>query len=269
MNKIFFVISFLFFLGFSNAQYVDSTSVYDDDYEEYYEDSLSTGHYQNMYRADSVLLKNPISDNTVFPKNFKENIKSRYKGQEFDYSTSKPRESFWNKLMRKVLKLIQSIFGNTSLESSAQITTVIIRLFAIILVGFLLYFIVKFIIGRNGNFIFGKRNKKVVINDEELYENIHEINFPESITAFERSKDYRSAVRYQFLFLLKKLNDKKLIVWNPEKTNKDYVAELKVLNLKAEFSGLSYIFDYVWYGEFSIDEENYLKFKEQYQSFKP
>ena len=268
MNKIFFFILFLFYFGLSNAQDVDSTAVYEDYHEETYEDSISTEHYKNMYRADSVLLKNPVTENTVYPKKFKENIKSRYKSEEFDYSTSKPKESFWDKLMRKFLKLIHSIFGETSLESSAQITTDLVRLFAIVLVGFLLYFIAKFIIGKNGNSIFGKRNKKVIINDEELHENIHEINFQESIAAFERTKDYRSAVRYQFLFVLKKLSDKKLIIWNPEKTNKDYVAELKAPNLKNEFSNLSYIFDYVWYGEFSIDEQSYAKFKEQYQSFK-
>jgi hypothetical protein len=265
MNKVFFFILIIFTFGFCKAQIVDSAYIYEEDY---YGDTLSTGHYRNMYRADSVLLKNPVTENALHPKSFKENIRSRYKGDEFDYSTSKPRESFWDKLMRKILKLIQTIFGETSLESSAQITTVVIRLFAIVLVGFLLYFIIKFLIGKNGNFIFGKRNKKVVINDEELHENIHEINFPESIATFERTKDYRSAVRYQFLFLLKKLSDKKLILWNPEKTNKDYVAELKAPHLKNEFSNLSYIFDYVWYGEFSIDEQSYAKFKEQYQSFK-
>lgn len=269
MNKVFFFIVIIFTFGFCKAQVVDSSAIYEDDYEEIYEDSLSTGHYKNMYRADSVLLKNPVSENTIHPKSFKENIKSRYKGEEFDYSTSKPKESFWDKLMRKILKLIQTIFGETSLESSAQVTTVVIRLFVVILVGFLLYFIIKFLLGKNGNFIFGKKNKKVVINDEELHENIHEINFPESIATFERTKDYRSAVRYQFLFILKKLSDKKLILWNPEKTNKDYVAELKVPHFKNEFSNLSYIFDYVWYGEFSIDEQSYAKFKQQYQSFKP
>lgn len=255
--------------GFSKAQDVDSTAVVEENYDDYNEDSLYTGHYKNMYRADSVLTANPVSENTVYPKSFKNNIKSRYKGDEFDYSTSKPRESFWNKLMKKVAKIVQSIFGETSFENSAKITAAIVRLFAILLVGFLIYFIIKFIIGRNGNLFFGKRNKKVIINDEELHENIHEINFAESIASFERSKDYRSAVRYQFLYILKKLSDKKLILWNPEKTNKDYVTELKAPNLKNEFSNLSYIFDYVWYGEFSIDEQSYAKFKEQYQSFKP
>ncbi|WP_419868925.1 DUF4129 domain-containing protein [Chryseobacterium sp. CT-SW4] len=232
-------------------------------------DSLHIFPFKGMVPTDSVLKAKPVSDNTSYPKKFKENFQSKYKGNEFDYSTSKPRESFWQKLERKIARIIQSIFGVESLMTSAKITSLIIRLFAIILVGFLLYFIVKYLLSKEGNFFFGKKNKKVVINEEELHENIHEINFPESIANFERTGDFRSAIRYQFLFVLKKLSDKKLITWNPEKTNKDYVEELKVSHLKEEFSGLSYIFDYVWYGEFNINEQEYLKFKNQYQAFKP
>ncbi|MEF9479696.1 hypothetical protein OWR28_19985 [Chryseobacterium sp. 1B4] len=131
-----------------------------------------------MLRADSVLMKNPVSENKVYPKTFKENISSRYKGNEFDYSVSKPRESFFQKLMRKINQIIRGIFGETAMTKSAEFTTVLIRLFAIILVGFLLYFIIKYIMGKDGNFIFGKKNKKLDINVQELHENIHEINFP-------------------------------------------------------------------------------------------
>jgi hypothetical protein len=222
-----------------------------------------------MYRADSILAKSPVTENTVYPKKFKENIPSRYKGKDFDYTTVKPRMSFFEKLMQKIERILQSIFGETIFTKSGNFAGVLLRFFAIVLVGFLLYFIIKFLLGKNGNFLFGKKNRKVDIKDEELHEDIHEINFPESILKFEKSGDFRSAVRYQFLFTLKKLSDKKLIVWNQEKTNKDYVSELKAPHLKDEFYNLSYIFDYVWYGEFAIDEENYLKFKNQYQSFKP
>lgn len=265
MNKTVFFLLIFFSIGFTYAQNDgDSSPV-----EEYIEDSLSTGHYKNMYRADSVLMKHPTSENTVYPKKFKENLQARYKGNEFDYTTIKPRESFWQKLQRKIAKILESIFGENSFGTSAKITTVVMRLFAIVLVGFLLYFIVRYLISKDGNFFFGKKNKKVNINEEELHENIHEINFPESIAKFEVTGDYRSAIRYQFLFVLKKLSDRKLIVWNPEKTNKDYAIELKAEHVKKDFSNLSYIFDYVWYGEFSINEQDYLKFKNQYQTFKP
>ncbi|KFF08417.1 hypothetical protein [Chryseobacterium luteum] len=264
MNKFLFFLLLFFSIVPVHAQDDDGSGTVED----YIVDSLQTGHYRNMLRADSVLILKPVSENTVYPKKFRENLQSRYKGNEFDYSVSKPRESFFQKLMRRIDKIFQSIFGETAFTNSAKITTILIRLFAIILVGFLLYFIIKYLMGKDGNLFFGKKNKKVDINAEELHENIHEINFPESIAKFEREEDYRSAVRYQFLFILKKLSDKKLINWNPEKTNKDYAVELKDANLKDEFTGLAYIFDYVWYGEFSINEKNYLKFKNRYQSFK-
>ncbi|ROH95640.1 DUF4129 domain-containing protein [Chryseobacterium daecheongense] len=265
MNKRFLVfLLYLLSFGTTDAQNAPEPVV-----EEYVVDSLNEGYYKNMYPADSILKQKPVSENTVYPKKFKENLQSRYKSEEFDYSTSKPRESFWQKLKRKIAQILQSIFGDTVFTKSEKTTGVMIRLFAIILVGFLLYFIVKYLLGKDGNFIFGKKNKKIDIHEEELHENIHEINFPESIAQFERAGDYRSAIRYQFLFALKKLSDKKRINWNPEKTNKDYIAELKPGPLKDEFFNLSYIFDYVWYGEFNIDEQAYLKFKNQYQSFKP
>lgn len=266
MNKLLLFLLIFFSIGSVYAQDDDGTATV---VEDYMGDSLDTGHYHNMLRADSVLILKPVSENTVYAKKFKENIPSRYKGNEFDYSVSKPRESFFQKLMRKISKILESIFGETVFSKSAKTADIFIRLFAIVLVGFLLYFIIKYLMGKDGNFFFGKRNKKLDIEAEELHENIHEINFPESIARFEREKDYRSAVRYQFLLILKKLSDKKLINWNPEKTNKDYTAELKVLPLKTEFFELSYIFDNVWYGEFNIDGQSYLKFKDQYQAFKP
>lgn len=266
MNKFFLLLLIFSTVGLTKAQTENDPP---QSIEEVYLDSVNTGHYKNMYRADSVLSKNPVTENTVYPKQFTENVPSRYKGKEFDYRTVKPRMSFWEKVMKKIAEIIESIFGETVLTKSGNFAGVLIRLFAIIIVGFLLYFIIKYVMNKNGISLFGKKNRKVDIRDEELHENIHEINFPESILKFEKSGDFRSAVRYQFLFILKKLSDKKLIIWNPEKTNKDYVNELKAPHLKNNFYDLSYIFDYVWYGEFNIDEESYMKFKSQYQSFKP
>ncbi|GAA5093805.1 hypothetical protein GCM10023210_24820 [Chryseobacterium ginsengisoli] len=266
MNKILLFLLIFISVGFTHAQTEEDPPP---PISEVYVDSMDTGHYKNMLRADSVLIEKPVSENQVYPKNFKENIPSRYKGKEFDYTTIKPRMSFWEKLMEKIGEFFDSILGQTVFTKTGNFAGVLLRIFAILLVGFLLYVIIKYLIGNGGISFFGKKNRKVEIRDEDLYENIHEINFPESILKFEKSGDFRSAVRYQFLFILKKLSDKKLIAWNPEKTNKDYLAELKAPNLKNQFYDLSYIFDYVWYGEFNIDEENYLKFKNQYQSFKP
>lgn len=219
--------------------------------------------------TDSLLKIKPETNNITFPKNFRENFQNRYKGPEFDYTTVKPRESMWQKLKRKIRKLLESIFGEIDQTKTADYAEIIMRIFAVIVIGFVLYFLIRFLLGKDGNFFFSKKNKKIIIADTELHENIHEINFPKTISEFEQKKDFRSAIRYRFLWILKQLADKKLIEWNPEKTNRDYFAEIKSDSLKNHFGKLVYIFDYVWYGEFEIDEKSYQNFAGKFLNFKP
>lgn len=218
--------------------------------------------------ADSLLMENPTSENTIYPKNFDENFQSKYKGEDYNYTTVKPRESLLQKLQKAIIRILESILGKIEPGKSAIYAGNIIRFFAIVLGGLILYFIIKIFINKNGNFFFNKKNKKLNIHDQNLQENIHEINFPESIANFELQKDYRSAIRYHFLLVLKKLSTQKFITWNPEKTNKDYLTEIKRPDFKAHFKELIYIFDYVWYGEFVITEEQYQQFKQKFLSFK-
>lgn len=223
---------------------------------------------QDQYPADSILHQNPTTENQVYPKNFKEKFQSKYSGPEFDYTTIKPRESLWQKIQKRVRKILEALFGEVDPAKTGIYAENIMRAFAVLIIGFVLYFLIKFLLGKDGNFFFSKKNRKAPIVDQDLHENIHEINFGESIENFERQKDYRSAVRYQFLLILKKLADKKLISWNPEKTNKDYLAELKNSDLREGYGSLVYIFDNVWYGEFEVNEKNYKQFKQRFLNFK-
>ena len=217
--------------------------------------------------SDSGVKTIPITNEVVFPKKFAEKFQSKYKSEEFDYTTIKPRESLWEKMKKKIAEIMRSIFGEVDPLKTGNYAEIILRFFAIIIIGLVIYFLLKFLLGKDGNYFFGKKNKKMNIADQDLKENIHEINFPNSINDFELKKDYRSAIRYQFLFVLKKLSDKKLLEWNPEKTNKDYLAELKDKNQKSEFKELVYIFNNIWYGEFEVDEKSYNRFKEKFNQF--
>lgn len=224
--------------------------------------------YEDEYKApDSGLLKMPVTNEIVFPKKFEEKFQSKYKGEDFDYTTINPRESLWEKMKKRIAEIMRSIFGEVDPLKTGNYAEIILRFFAIIIIGLVIYFLLKFLLNKDGNFFFGKKNKKLNITDQDLKENIHEINFPTSINDFERKNDYRSAIRYQFLFVLKKLSDKKLLEWNPEKTNKDYLAELKDKNQKSNFKELVYIFNNVWYGEFEVEEKSYNRFKEKFNRF--
>lgn len=221
---------------------------------------------KDLFPADSLLRENYWTDNATYPKNFKPNFRNSYKNEDFNYTTIKPHESLWERIKRKLRKLWESIFGKIDNEKADDYTNLTLRFLAIVVIGFLLYFIIRYLASKDGNFFFSKKNKKINIPEGDIHEDIHEINFPETIAKYEREKDFRMAVRYRFLQVLKNLSDKKMIDWNIEKTNKDYVRELKSESQKHNFEELAYIFDYVWYGEFEINEKDYQHFKEKFEN---
>jgi hypothetical protein len=65
------------------------------------------------------------------------------------------------------------------------------------------------------------------------------------------------AIRYYFLLYLEKLEKNEYIVYNKDKTNTDYLLELKQETHIAEFIKVSYLFEYVWYGKKAIDQETF------------
>src|SRR5690625_1231863 len=228
---IFFLIYLLF--GFPTVEAADNSSV---------KDTTSVTE-KRLYPSDSLLKKNKTTDNLVYPKHFEKDFKAKYNSEEFDYSLTKPRESLWQKIERQLKKLVEAIFGDIDPTKTERYTRIIIWGISILIVGFALYLLVRFLLNKRGNLFFSKKNEELSIPTHDLEENIHEINFEESIATCELNKAYRSAVRYQFLSVLKHLTETKQIHWNPEKTNQDYSRELKNQQLKSAFEELVYIFD--------------------------
>ena len=233
--------------------------------DDVFEQTLDDYTYQRQ--MDSLLGSMKETDDVIFPKTFPENYKNKYKSEEFDYTATKPKESIWDKIQRAFGELLESIFGKIDSSKPFDFVKNALYFLAIVIIGFVLYFLIKFLISKKGNFFFGKKNKKINIETQELHENIHEINFMDSIKDYERNRDFRYAVRYQFLWILKILADKNIIEWNPKKTNRDYMTEIKEKQLQRKFREAAKIFDYVWYGEFEIDENSYHKMKEKWSVF--
>ncbi|MFP4543519.1 MAG: DUF4129 domain-containing protein [Candidatus Kapaibacterium sp.] len=78
-------------------------------------------------------------------------------------------------------------------------------------------------------------------------------------------QNYREAVRYRFLIVLKQLNQDGHIEWMPDKTNTEYLKEIKDPALKDSFGKICYVFEHVWYGGFSVSGEIYLRIDRELQ----
>ena len=102
--------------------------------------------------------------------------------------------------------------------------------------------------------IFGKLSRdeiKFTENEEE----ISKLNFDDLISAAIESKNYKLAVRYLFLKSLQLLSEKDLIKINDNKTNNQYLAEIKNDNISKVFRRTTSVFEWIWYGDFPVDEK--------------
>ena len=72
-----------------------------------------------------------------------------------------------------------------------------------------------------------------------------------------KTRDYRLAIRYRYLQLLRYLSRSGRIDYHPEKTNWDYLAEISDSRLKVAFSKASRVYEYTWYGEQAVDQHGY------------
>ena len=73
------------------------------------------------------------------------------------------------------------------------------------------------------------------------------------------SGNYRLAVRYYYLLALQKLSAKDYINWQVQKTNHEYIFEIEDSYRRSYFRRVTDIYDYIWYGNFEVDETAFAK----------
>lgn len=164
---------------------------------------------------------------------------------ESEPSLVKADNSLWYYLRQKVAEFLENL-GLSSLWDWLLYILAASAIIAII-VSFMKTGFFGVITGKNAQ----------ILSFEEEKENIHELDFPALITRALENKEYRYAVRLQYLQLLKNLTLRGIIIWKPEKTNREYLRELYNKPVYASFLRINRMFEYVWYGEIVIDKEGY------------
>lgn len=194
-------------------------------------------------------------------RNLPEKPSKVYTGKHFTYEL--PKDSGSNNIITKYVQwLIQKIyeilnhlfdFNKSAKEipnNSALTYALLFILVTLIIVG-IFFFIKRFrkTIGRND---------KDILSAEEVEKNIDSVNFDQLIQNAIAERNYRLAIRFYYLKSLKLMADKNVIEYNRHKTNYDYFYEIKNPNLKNLFKETSLTFDYLWYGDYSAQESDFL-----------
>jgi len=115
------------------------------------------------------------------------------------------------------------------------------------------------------------RNRSTSLPATEVQEDtgdIFAIDYATAIRQALQQKNYRLAIRLQYLELLKKLSDKGLIHFLPDKTNFEYLMQLRSSGYYDDFFTATRNYEYSWYGLFDISENMYQKINNTFQQLK-
>lgn len=222
---------------------------------------------QGQTSVDTTLVKNILVDTSAIEQiYFNENFKDKYNDKPFIYEEKSPVKSLWDRFEEW---FIQWLKRNFDVQDSKNATTILgytVNTIAVILILLVIFLIVKAILNKEGTWIFGSKSDTSLIRYDEIEKNLHLVDFEKLIKDSINSGEHRLSIRYYYLFLLKKMSEKQLIEWDVEKTNSDYIYEIKSPQLKANFEYLSYLYNYIWYGEFELSLQEFEKAKKAFDT---
>ncbi len=210
------------------------------------------------FRRDSIIRVFPKARSSlVIQRNFDSSLVEKYASDRDLQYERNINKSFFQRLKEIISVWLDRIFGNPDTSNINNLTERILNLLLVLIFLAATYIAVRLLMNHRGRWFFEKKNESVSIDFSNVEQHIHEANFELLLHEAEQNGDTRQAIRLLYLWLLKVFTDKNFIQWNLDKTNVDYLAEIDDKLLKEQFNYLSYLYNYIWYGGFSINDSEY------------
>lgn len=105
------------------------------------------------------------------------------------------------------------------------------------------------------------------IDVERIEENMEAYDLNGFIAQALQAGRYDLAIRLRYLSVLKALSTRRLIEWKKEKTNRDYLAELKDFTQASAFRRITGIFEAAWYGQHPVSAAAYRRLETEFLTF--
>jgi hypothetical protein len=221
-------------------------------------------HEENLFYEDTTYSSEEDFD--VNPGNYslrkpsQESINKFKKDKEFNYTEAEGPSNLLELLSawinEQIMKLIQSKgFGIFQEYLSYFIAAAALLIVIIILSK-----------NKLGNIVYGIKDADFT-TFRETCEDINKIDFDALISSSLINKEFKIAARYYYLKSLKLLSDNKFIDWQINKTNKQYVYEILNAELKKSFQELTSIFEWIWYGDYPLEESSFYETQKNFRNF--
>jgi hypothetical protein len=218
-----------------------------------------------IYQQEKDSLK--IDTTSIIQKRYFQNLKDVYNTEDFVYDRTVESSGWWTRFKMWLTEFFRDFFEMKSEGQSSAFTDIALKIGAVTIILLVIFFIFKAVINSEGKWVFGKGSDKNIIPVTDIEANIHVTDFKALIASAEAEHNYRLAIRYYYLWLLKDLTKAEIIEYDVEKTNSDYQNEIASSSIKDNFSYTSYLYNYIWYGEFDVNQNEFTKAKDAFIQF--
>jgi len=212
-------------------------------------------------QSDSLKQTTPQKEVVDFRVPSEDKIEKYKNDARFKYYREKIEDPSWLQKLKYWFANLLDKFYNVVGKTMGIPKYIVIGVIVLLLILLILK-----LAGINYKALLGK--KKIDTAEIDIYtENVNEMDFDTLIRNALKNQDYRLATRFLYLKNLKLLSDKEIIKWDINKTNISYLYEINNEKLRNMFLDTSLIFDYVWYGEFSVDQNQYSEISNRMDDF--
>lgn len=199
---------------------------------------------------------------TVTVRSFDQQTLEEYKSKsEFNYETEAPAQN--DGIFAMLLYYLGKLWNR---HISADADSVLVKvIFYGLMIGSAIMIMLNLLGIKLRDIIVGKPQELIAHTIAE--ENVAEMDLDQLINNALAQKQWRLAIRYQYLKGLKILSGYNLIQWQAGKTNMDYYYELKNEQLRNTFLLVTGEFEEAWYGNTDINESHYYDTRAHFEKF--
>jgi hypothetical protein len=124
-----------------------------------------------------------------------------------------------------------------------------------------------FLLAKENNFRWFSRRSEQVQEDESLVLLQDPMDFDKAIARYQAESNYRFAIRYLFLRLIRLASEKNIIQLRDSMTNTEIGRSFGRHPLASQFRYLATAYEYVYFGEFNLNKETFNSLKEKFDVF--
>ena len=171
---------------------------------------------------------------------------------------------YMDSLLRATQFKVQEPRRRVDLSGSDFFSSIFGIVFWMLAIGLFAYLVYRLFLS-NSSFL--SRSRKNIASDIAVVEEAKASDPDSLLRNAIKNGNYRLAVRYLYLQALQRLSEKKFIEINSNKTNYEYVTEVRRHKFANEFASLTLQYEYVWYGGYPVDERLFEQIQGSFTQF--